>query len=162
MSSPTGSPTGTVVMWAGAAASPPFGWLVCDGSLVSQSQFSELYAIVGNNFGSNPPPGSFYLPDLRGRFVRGQDDSTGRDPDSASRVDMQNSALTVGDQVGSVQLHALQTHQHSYYHFPDGSGDIASGTYWTVSSDTTGNPENCNTSSETRPINAYLVFLIKT
>ena len=49
-------PIGSVVSWWGNAATPPAGWRVCDGSVVSDSE--------------SPLKGET-LPDLRGRFVRG-------------------------------------------------------------------------------------------
>jgi microcystin-dependent protein len=153
---------GTIVMWGGTINDIPTGWLYCDGSSVSQTTFPELFSAIGNNFGVNPPKGSFYLPDLRGRFIRGVDDGSGRDPDVNSRTDMQNPNLD-SSTVGSVQSHALQDHTHSYTTFPFTSGNIASGEVWAQGPANTGPVEPpAQVSTETRPINAYLYFIIKT
>ncbi len=152
---------GNISMWGGSAGSIPVGYLLCDGSLVSQSQYAALFAVVGFNFGENPPNGQFYLPDLRGRFVRGADNGAQRDPDIGSRTDMQNSTIK-STTVGSVQSHAFQNHDHQYTVFPSGDGDIASGRYWAGGPAQTSmaDASKYQVSSETRPLNAYLNFII--
>ena len=44
----------------------PTGWQACDGSLLSISDYSTLYALIGTNFGGNGQT-NFAVPDLRGR-----------------------------------------------------------------------------------------------
>ena len=44
----------------------PRGWHVCDGSLLSISQYSALFALLGTTYGGNGTT-NFALPDLRGR-----------------------------------------------------------------------------------------------
>ena len=56
-------PVGTIVVWAGSAASIPSEYQLCDGSA---AQTTELQAITGAN-----------VPDLRDRFIVGASDSTG-------------------------------------------------------------------------------------
>jgi len=48
----------------------PRGWKLCDGSLLSISQYSSLYALLGINFGGNGTT-TFGIPDLRGRTAIG-------------------------------------------------------------------------------------------
>jgi microcystin-dependent protein len=45
----------------------PTGWLACDGSLVSISQYDTLYSLLGTYFGGDGQT-TFGLPDLRGRI----------------------------------------------------------------------------------------------
>lgn len=154
---------GTIVMWGGTLDNLPVGWLHCDGTLLSQAEYQELWNSIGTNFGANPPDGQFYLPDLRGRFIRGVDDGIGRDPDLNLRTDMQ-SASTQSATVGSVQSHAFQDHAHTYQIFPvPASEGIAGGSYWAYGSASTGlaSASGSATSTETRPTNAYLYFIIK-
>lgn len=54
---------------------PPQGWLACDGSFVSQTAYARLFAVIGTMYGSNQNNRTFRLPDLRGEFVRGWDNS---------------------------------------------------------------------------------------
>ena len=51
----------------------PAGWLVCDGSAVSQVTYSELWDAMGNThiYGADPGFGDFVLPDLRDRTTIG-------------------------------------------------------------------------------------------
>ena len=96
-----GVPTGTVLLWAGAEGNAiPGGYLECDGDHVSSTTYGDLAAICGNKYnnGQTPPSGEFFLPDLRGKFVRGWDHGKGDDP---NRV------------LGSVQLSANKSHTHS-------------------------------------------------
>ncbi|MFH6786221.1 MULTISPECIES: phage tail protein [Methylobacterium] len=153
--------TGIIFAWGGSVSTIPAGYLLCDGTLVSQSQYPSLFNAIGFNFGANPPQGQFYLPDLRGRFVRGADDGAQRDPDVGSRTDMQNSAIK-SPSVGSVQSHAFQNHNHAYTIFPNSSGDIASGDYWQAGPAVTAlaDPAQFQVSTETRPVNASVHFII--
>ena len=61
-----------------AMQTPPDGWLKANGALVNRSTYARLFAAIGTQFGSTNS-GNFRLPDLRGEFVRGWDDSRGVD-----------------------------------------------------------------------------------
>jgi microcystin-dependent protein len=64
------TPAGVVQMYAGATA--PTGWLICDGSEVSQSTYPSLFAIIGSTYNTGGEgAGNFRVPDCRGVFVRG-------------------------------------------------------------------------------------------
>lgn len=54
---------GEIRMFAGSAV--PFGWLACDGSLLSISEYGELYGLIGGIYGGDTKT-TFALPDLRG------------------------------------------------------------------------------------------------
>jgi microcystin-dependent protein len=62
-------PTGVLSPFAGA--SPPAGYLLCDGSEVSRATYSALYAVVGDTYGAGDGTSTFNLPDLRGRAIYG-------------------------------------------------------------------------------------------
>lgn len=67
-----GNPVGTIISWASLDLNliPP-GYLLCDGSYVSQSTYPKLFIIIGNAWGGSPPPGFFRLPDCRGKILAG-------------------------------------------------------------------------------------------
>lgn len=46
-----------------AAPQPPDGWMNCDGALLSQEDFPELYAMIGQRYGGDEG-GNFALPDM--------------------------------------------------------------------------------------------------
>jgi microcystin-dependent protein len=55
---------GQIMMFAGNFA--PNGWALCDGQLLSISQYTALFSILGTTYGGNGQT-TFALPDLRGR-----------------------------------------------------------------------------------------------
>ncbi|HEY5927256.1 MAG TPA: phage tail protein [Kofleriaceae bacterium] len=104
------TPAGSIIAFAGMT--PPTGWMLCDGMAVSRTTHASLFAVIGTLHGGGDGTTTFNLPDYRGRFLRGQDQGAGRDPDAASR----GAAATggaVGDSVGSVQAPALAGHAHA-------------------------------------------------
>jgi microcystin-dependent protein len=62
-------PAGTIQAYGGNTA--PQGYLICDGSEISRTTYSRLFANVGTNFGAGDGSTTFNLPDLRGQFLRG-------------------------------------------------------------------------------------------
>jgi microcystin-dependent protein len=69
------APTGSLTMWAGAVASPPTGWLACNGANVSRSTYSALFAVVGTSFGIGDNSTTFGLPNLLNKFPIGAGDT---------------------------------------------------------------------------------------
>jgi microcystin-dependent protein len=165
-------PTGVVLPYAGTSA--PAGWLTCDGASISRATYPTLFTAIGTAHGT-VDGSSFNLPDYRGRFVRGADamfggSAAGRDPNAGARS-AANSGGNINNAVGSVQLDGMQGHKHAGTgnHVFYGSGfTTASGsafefnqttTYPVPSTDgTNGTPR---TTSETRPLNAYVNYIIK-
>lgn len=62
-------PTGCVQAFAGATT--PQGWLLCDGSAVSRTDYADLYAVIGDTYGSGDGSTTFNLPNLVDKFVEG-------------------------------------------------------------------------------------------
>lgn len=122
--------TGMVVHFASPLV--PDGWLVCDGSEVSQVKYSELYKVVGGIYGECEDENNFRLPDLRGSFIRGYDYGRGLDE---------------GRQFGSEQEDALQDHSHY-------SGGV-------VTRSMVGEATVARVAEETRPYNIALLPCIK-
>ena len=46
-------------------------WLLCDGQAVSRSTYSDLFTLIGENFGAGDGSTTFNVPDYRGKFLRG-------------------------------------------------------------------------------------------
>ncbi|MCI5394234.1 phage tail protein [Escherichia coli] len=78
-------PVGVPVPWP--SATPPTGWLKCNGAAFSAEEYPELAKVYPTN----------KLPDLRGEFIRGWDDGRGID---AGRVLL------------SIQAGMLEKHRH--------------------------------------------------
>ncbi len=149
-------PVGTIMAYGGdtrndtaVATLKGQGWLPCDGRAYAAQEYPELAKVIGNSFGN------LRVPDLRGRFPRGTDHGTTRDPDAGSR--RAENGGNGGDNVGSVQDDEFRRHQHQYTQFPGARGGIASGDYWTAGDAQTG-PAGGN---ETRPKNVYVNWIIR-
>ena len=74
---PQAVPTGSVHMMATTTA--PSGYLKCNGTAISRTTYAALFAIIGTAHGAGDGSSTFNVPDLRGEFVRGWDDSRGVD-----------------------------------------------------------------------------------
>jgi len=101
-------PSGVVMPYAGSSA--PTGFLLCDGSAISRSTYSDLFSAISTTYGTGDGSSTFNVPDLRGRVVAGQDDMGGS---SANRLTDQTGGLngdTLGDTGGS-ETHTLSTAQ---------------------------------------------------
>lgn len=59
-------------------ASAPFGWLICDGSVVAQASYPALFTAIGSAWNTGGEGGgNFRLPDLRGRAAIGAGTGSG-------------------------------------------------------------------------------------
>lgn len=60
---------GSIIPFTGSVI--PDGHLVCDGSAVSRSEYSDLFEVIGTNFGDGDGSTTFNLPNISGRVVIG-------------------------------------------------------------------------------------------
>ena len=143
-----GMPPGSVTAFAGN--SPPIGYLKCNGDLVSGSTFPDLFSAIGTTYGSGYYSTNFRVPDLRGEFVRGWDDSRGVDS---------------GRAFGSFQTGEFAEHVHSVeVGTTDGSNDgrLSSGDDYTKNVQWQNDTKYAGGADETRPRNIALLYIIKT
>lgn len=61
---------GSMLMWA--TNTPPTGWLICDGSAISRTTYSQLFTLIGTTFGAGNGSTTFNLPDMRGMVPIGK------------------------------------------------------------------------------------------
>lgn len=64
-----GVPVGSV-FWL-ATQTAPEGYLICDGSAVSRTEYADLFAAIGTTFGTGDGSTTFALPNLQAAFIRG-------------------------------------------------------------------------------------------
>ena len=64
--------TGTVHAFAGPSTAVPSGYLLCDGSAVSRSQYAALFTAIGTTWGVGDGSNTFNVPDGRGRYFFGK------------------------------------------------------------------------------------------
>lgn len=63
-------PTGSVIPFAGTTA--PDGWLICDGSAISRTDYGKLFAIIGTTYGSGDGSTTFNIPNSNDRVLQGK------------------------------------------------------------------------------------------
>lgn len=161
-------PIGAVLAYAGTAE--PSNFLLCDGRSLSRENYKQLFDVIGTGHGTVDDD-TFNIPDYRGRFLRGLDGSAARDPDSSSRTAMATGGST-GNSVGSLQDDSMQGHHHSGRGWSNsvaaggsynlvaysGGGVVNSAVNTPYTDGVNGTPR---TSSETRPLNAYVNYIIR-
>jgi microcystin-dependent protein len=141
-------PTGLILPYAApVSVAIPSGYLECDGAVVSQGTYINLFAVISSTYNiGGEGPTDFRLPDLRGYFIRG----------FGTNVDGTASAA-----LGAKQADEFKSHTHTL----DGdTGALGSPTIAaagsnlnraTFTTDSTGG-------TETRPRNIAMRYLIKT
>ena len=72
---PGASPIGAIHMYA--ASNAPSGWLLCNGTAMSRTTYSNLFVVIGTNYGAGNGSTTFNLPDLRQRFALGANNGLG-------------------------------------------------------------------------------------
>jgi microcystin-dependent protein len=167
-------PIGTVLPFAGSWEESSdglqaMGWTLCNGSAMSYTENADLYTVIGNAFGADET--NFYLPDLRGYFLRAVDQTGYMDPDGASRAapSTHEQPGNTGYAVGSIQPHGVGPHEHQILVYPNTrtqwGGDGGALSVVTASANLPYNSQTesgDNMGSETRPVNMYVHFIIKT
>lgn len=142
-----GGASGQVAAFAMNTA--PVGWLKANGAAVSRTSYAALFAAIGTTFGVGDGSTTFNLPDLRGEFIRGWDDSRGVD---SGRV------------FGSAQGGEIQSHSHTVSSSSPIISGINAATLYGVDS-AGGAPLSLTSSAgggaETRPRNIALLACIK-
>lgn len=77
---------------------PPRGWAFCDGQLLSISQNSALFSLVGTIYGGNGTT-TFALPDLRGRVPMHWGQGPGRTPRQIGETGGTETVTLTGSQI---------------------------------------------------------------
>ena len=88
------APIGAIQAYGGAEA--PRGWLLCDGSAVSRTVYSELFAKIGTAFGEGDGSTTFNIPDLRGEFLRGAGTNGHSEQGNGGNVGQHQDATVIG------------------------------------------------------------------
>lgn len=60
-------PVGTITDYAGATA--PVNWLLCDGSTISRSTYSQLFDVIGTAYGAGDGSTTFKIPNSSGKII---------------------------------------------------------------------------------------------
>ena len=151
---PAGAELGSIIIIP--TSTVPTNYLECNGATISRTTYADLFGVISDDYGVGDGSTTFEIPDLRGEFIRGWDNSASIDPDAASRTDRGDG--TSGDVVGSKQGDNFKAHTHTIRsHSTAGNGayQAASTGY------SRPNPSNSAGGNETRPRNVAMMYCIK-
>jgi microcystin-dependent protein len=92
----------------------PDGWLICDGSLVSQETYADLFAAIGHtaNDGNDPGGGNFKLPDLRQRYPLGKA-ASGTGATLAGTGGSNDAVVVSHTHIQNAHSHTQDAHDHT-------------------------------------------------
>jgi len=157
-------PSGGIMPFGGSSA--PTGFLVCDGAAISRTTNATLFAAIGTTWGVGDGSSTFNVPDLRAMFLRGS--GTHGTADMAKGTDFSAPA------VGTIENDQMQDHKHQTIMSPGTSPNgydsytIGNNAYNTTYNFNTTAPQETNSQGaprvgdETRPVNASVLYVIKT
>lgn len=98
----TANITGSITMYAGANA--PDGWLICDGSAISRTDYADLFSIIGTTYGTGDGSTTFNIPNLKGRVPVGLD---------TSDTSFDTLGETGGEKTHQLTTNELPSHRHN-------------------------------------------------
>ena len=101
------NPTGTVLAFESNTI--PTGYLLCDGSAVSRTTYSNLFALIGVTHGVGDGVNTFNIPNKKGVFLRGAGERTGTAQVKA------NGSNYNGGTLGSYGIDKMFGHYHDIY-----------------------------------------------
>ena len=110
------APVGSLMMFAGSSA--PSGWLFCNGSAISRTTYSGLFAVLGVEFGAGDTTTTFNIPDFRGRVPIGVGTGSG--------LTARYLSDSAGNETVQLQTAELPSHNHTitdpgHYHSVSGA-----------------------------------------
>lgn len=98
----------------------PRGWAFCNGQLMSVSQNSALFALLGTVYGGDGV-NTFGLPDLRGRVAVGQGTGPGLSPVVPGQIAGTSNSTVVANGSATVTLAVANLPAHTHTATLDGS-----------------------------------------
>ena len=126
-SASSGIPSGILVPFAGNTA--PDDWLLCDGSAVSRTTYSSLFAVIATTYGAGDGSTTFTLPDLRGRMALGLDNMGGTSADRVTNIQADEMGGVDGEETHILTEDEMAIHSHTIRRLTSGSGNDQGFTY---------------------------------
>ena len=173
-----GIPTATIIPWSDSSV--PTGFLECNGSNVSRSTYSALFAIIGTTYGAGDGATTFGLPDLQDNIPVGKSGTkavgstggantvakTGNIAGSTGNATLSEAQLASHSHSGAFQFSRGSQNQRTRAADNDFTGKNQSGTIGTAGSGTAHSHNMSATFSggSTSVLQPYLtiIYIIKT
>lgn len=164
-------PIGSILYLPYANTDP--NYMECAGQAINRIEYATLYAKIGVSFGTGDGSSTFNLPDIRGEFVRGWDNSRNVDAGRALGSIQGDIFKAHAHTKGSLALSIAGAHSHSMEGTQGTSGGTAqphkeSGSYAQLFTNANGDHTHTITGdvgssgdSETRPRNIALQAIIR-
>ena len=106
--------TGMILPWAAALADKPAGYLNCDGSVVSRSTYSALFAVISTTFGSGDGSSTFGLPNFQNRMAIGKSGTYALGSTGGATTDSFTPSGSISGSTGGTALTEAQLPSHSH------------------------------------------------
>ena len=112
---------GSIMAYGGSTA--PAGWLKCDGSAVSRTTYSALFAIIGTTYGAGNGSTTFNLPNLTSaRVLKGSSVAV---KGSGSTFKLANSATATGGDVTATGNSSVDGRRWLWANFENGTAYVS-------------------------------------
>ena len=139
-------PKGVINTYAGSTA--PNGWLICDGSAISRSTYSDLFNVIGTTYGTGDGDTTFNLPNLKGKIPVG--------------YDISDSDFNVVGKTGGEKTHTLTVNEmpaHTHRQAKGNDNNLGSNYGWQSVDDKSGSFETTSTGGN-QPHNIMQPYLV--
>lgn len=107
--------TGMILPWAAPLADKPTGYLGCDGSNVSRSTYSALFAIISTTYGVGNGSTTFGLPNFQNRMAIGKSGTYSLGATGGSTTESYTPVGSVSTTVNSHTLTLAEIPSHSHF-----------------------------------------------
>ena len=104
-------PPGIIFPFAGQSA--PDGYLICAGQEVSRQEYSDLFEVIGELYGSGDGETTFNLPDLRGRMPLGKDNMNEQSANRVENTQADSLGGAAGEENHQITVDEMPSHSHS-------------------------------------------------
>jgi microcystin-dependent protein len=94
---------GEIKMYAGPIA--PKGFLICDGTTISRTAYSKLFAVIGTSYGTGDGSTTFNLPNFKGKVAAGLD---------STQTEFNTLGKTGGEKTHKLTIAEMPNHNHNY------------------------------------------------
>lgn len=96
-------PVGVLYPFGGSVA--PTNYLICDGSAISRTEYSELFNVIGTSYGEGDGETTFNLPNLKGKVPVGLD---------SNDSDFNTLGNEYGEKTHQLTIDEIASHTHTF------------------------------------------------